>query len=471
VLGGVGVALTKNGTGMATLSGNNTYTGATTLNAGTLSVGADANLGSGNALVFNGGTLQITGAALTTYSSGLIGNHTVTLTATKTVGLDIADPGNTFTVSTNMTQGTGGLTKSGVGTLVLAGINTYNGTTTISAGTLQFASAASLYTSNNTLWTASKVIVNSGATLALNVGGSGEFSTGNVTTLLTNLGGLGGSVNNSGLQAGSSIAFDTTNASGGNFTVTNAIANSTGTGGGSIGVNKLGTNALILTGANTYTGKTVISAGTLVLGTTGTIANSSQINLGTAGSQGTLDVTAKSAFTFGTGQILAGYGTVNLGAGKTLTVAGGLAPGNSPGITSITGNLELLTSTVTTMELAGAGGVAGTDFDQVKVTGSVAYKGTLTITSYNGWNINQVANYKIFDFASYTGNFDAMSVGGVALTFDSDKTWSGTNAGANYAFTLNDGLLAVTVPEPSTWALLGMGALLLLAVGRRRRTL
>ena len=111
------VAVTKAGTGTWTLGGANTYTGATTLNAGTLSVGASNNLGAAASnLVFNGGTLQITGTALTNFSG--IG-HTVSFNVGQAVGLDVNNAGNTFTVDQALNQTTGGFTKSGNGTAIL----------------------------------------------------------------------------------------------------------------------------------------------------------------------------------------------------------------------------------------------------------------------------------------------------------------------------------------------------------------
>ncbi len=77
-LGGSGAiagatSLTLNGGGTVALNNTNTYTGGTALNAGTLAVGADAFLGTGN-LTFNGGTLDITGS--TAFTSGKVGNLT-----------------------------------------------------------------------------------------------------------------------------------------------------------------------------------------------------------------------------------------------------------------------------------------------------------------------------------------------------------------------------------------------------------
>jgi len=134
------LGVTKANTSEWTLAGTNTYTGTNTLTQGTLSISEDANLGKTNALVFNGGTLRITGTTLNSYVLGQIGTHPVTLMAT-TVGLDIADPANTFTVSTVLNHGSGGLAKAGVGTLVLTATNTYTGTTTISRGTLTLRDA------------------------------------------------------------------------------------------------------------------------------------------------------------------------------------------------------------------------------------------------------------------------------------------------------------------------------------------
>jgi len=127
-------SVTYSGNGSLVLSGTNNYKGATTLTSGVVSVGTAANLGAATApLTFNGGTLRITGTTLTS-TSGI--GHTVSFTAAKSVGLDIADSGNTFTVDQVLNQTTGGLTKLGAGTLVVNQANSYTGATNIEAGKL-----------------------------------------------------------------------------------------------------------------------------------------------------------------------------------------------------------------------------------------------------------------------------------------------------------------------------------------------
>ncbi|MBC7368959.1 MAG: autotransporter-associated beta strand repeat-containing protein [Undibacterium sp.] len=198
-------------------------------------------------------------------------------------------------------------------------------------------------------WTAANIRGLSGATLALNVGGTGEFTTGNVTALLTNL----PTINNNGLKSGSTLGFDTTNASGGTFTLANTIANSTGTGGGALGVIKLGAGTLVLSGANTYTGTTTISAGTLLVN--GSLAAGSAVSVA-------------SGATFG------GSGSVN---GTTTVASGGtLAPGTSPGLLTFGGNLTLNSGSFSTFEIHGT--TRGTTYDAVDVAGLTTYGGTLT---------------------------------------------------------------------------------------------
>ena len=89
-----GGSLNYVGPGTLILTGNNSYTGSTTLSGGELSVAAASALGSGS-LVFSGGTLQITGAALATLSN---------VTGTNfNGGFDIANSANIFTVNANLT--------------------------------------------------------------------------------------------------------------------------------------------------------------------------------------------------------------------------------------------------------------------------------------------------------------------------------------------------------------------------------
>jgi len=164
-LGGTG-GLIKTAAGRLTLSGVNTYTGNTTISAGVLSVatinngGVAGNLGKAtNAaanLVFNGGTLQYTGADAST-------DRNFTINAAKTATFDITT--NNLTVSGASTATTGALTKIGDGTLTLTGANIYTGATAVNEGTL-------LVNGPGSLASGSTVTVNSGGTL----GGTGTIN-------------------------------------------------------------------------------------------------------------------------------------------------------------------------------------------------------------------------------------------------------------------------------------------------------
>ncbi len=137
-----GSGLQKNDVGTLILSGTNSYTGATKISGGTLGVSATNNLGAPAAsLVFDGGTLQITGTVMTNFG------HVVGFTSGKTVTLDINSAGNSFTADQPLAQGGGGLTKVGAGRLVLSSTNTYTGATIINAGTLALSGTGTI---NNT---------------------------------------------------------------------------------------------------------------------------------------------------------------------------------------------------------------------------------------------------------------------------------------------------------------------------------
>lgn len=165
IISGAG-ALTKDtsASSVLTLSNTNTYTGVTTMTAGTISVatigdgGAAGNLGqatnaAGN-IVFNGGTLQYTGATAST-------DRNFTINAATTGTIDITT--NTLTMSGADTATTGALTKIGSGALILSGTNLHTGATTVTAGTLLV---------NGSLASGSAVAVNSGGTL----GGTGTVN-------------------------------------------------------------------------------------------------------------------------------------------------------------------------------------------------------------------------------------------------------------------------------------------------------
>ncbi len=122
VISGSG-SLTKIGTGSLTLSGTNTYSGGTTISAGTLIINSDANLG------ISFGPVSIGTATLQTNAPGITSSRSYSLTGAATINTTT----QTDTISGPI-GGSGSLTVSGGGTLILTGTNFYSGGTTISAG-------------------------------------------------------------------------------------------------------------------------------------------------------------------------------------------------------------------------------------------------------------------------------------------------------------------------------------------------
>lgn len=130
------LAVTQSGSGTTILSGNNTYTGATVINAGVVEVSADANLGSGNLTL--GGEL-LTSANFTT-------SKTVTLSSNAAI---LAAANVTTAIYNGAIGGSDMLTvgdSTNQDTVVLAGNNTYTGDTTITSSTLAVGSLTALST-------------------------------------------------------------------------------------------------------------------------------------------------------------------------------------------------------------------------------------------------------------------------------------------------------------------------------------
>ncbi len=192
--------------------------------------------------------------------------------------LTFANTQNSFTsvgaISNN--GGTGGVinvVKTGAFVQGLGATNTYTGTTAIQGGRLSFLKQLALYNNTPASWTPANITVGSTAILGLAVGGTGEFTAADVETLITNL-----SVSNgNGLKAGSSLFLNVTV----DTTITTPLANSTGTTGGFIGLEKVGTAKLTLAGANSYSGNTTITGGTLHLNAPNTANEASTVTIAT----------------------------------------------------------------------------------------------------------------------------------------------------------------------------------------------
>jgi len=136
-----GGAFTKAGTGTLTLSGANTYTGATTVAAGTILLGAAERLSDSTALTVQAGAAFNLNSYAETVAT-IAGGGSIELGAAPAAG--ITSVGNASSTFSGVLSGAGSLTKLGTGVLTLSGANSYQGATTVNAGTLVAQSDSAL---------------------------------------------------------------------------------------------------------------------------------------------------------------------------------------------------------------------------------------------------------------------------------------------------------------------------------------
>ena len=404
-LGGAG-SLTLKGGGTLTLSNTNSYSGTTTVSAGTLKVSHASALGTtaGGTVVSTSGALNISGVsigaeALSLAGSGvggtgaLLGTGTSSLSGAITLADDVSigGTGNTLTLSGAIGESGGvrALTKVGTGTLVLSAANTYSGATTVSAGTLSVTQADGLGT------TAAGTSVSSGAALNINGVAVGAEAVSITGTGISSAGALTGTGTASLSGAITLFGNSSIGGTGNTFTLSGIIGES----GGARTLTKAGSGTLILSGANTYSGATTVSAGTLSVShadALGTTVAGTTVSSGAALNINGVSIGAEALTISGTGissaGALTGTGTSSLSGAVTLAANSSIGgTGNTltlSGIIGESGGTRTLTKVGTgTLILSGAntyGGTTTVSAGTLRATTSASSLGSGTLALSGG---------------------------------------------------------------------------------------
>ena len=400
--------ITKVGNGTLTLSGINTYGGATAINGGTLAL-------SGNGSIASSSGVNLAAAGATFDIAGSTGNQIIqdlsgVAGSIVTLGANSLTVGSMWNEATfdGVIGGTGGLIKQRYGTLILTGANTYTGGTTITGGTLKISA-------DNNLGDASGTLTIGGTSRLMTMA---SFTISRSATLN---GGLG--------------AFDV--ATGTTLTYSGAI-------GGPGRLGKYGGGTMVLTNVSTYSGETLVEAGSLALSGAGSIAASSSLIMGGFG--GIFDISqttggASISLLQSLGVIEAGV--IKLGA-KTLTVTtggyfygtiqdGGLGGGAGGGLSLASGASLTLYGTNTysgattidgnaTLELSGSGSLASSSGVHLAAAGA-----TFNIAGSSG-------NQTIQDLTGVAGSLVTLGANSLTAGTSNSTTFGGVISG-NGGFT------------------------------------
>ncbi len=340
--------LVMSGTGTLVLANTNSYTGSTTMQAGVVSVSRDNNLGVSSAgLIFQGGTLEMT--------KPVVSSRSVTMGGMGTLQ---ADTGTSALLG--VISGTGPIQITGAGKMQFVNTNTYTGTTNIlNGGTLQIfvpanISPATINLNNGTLELLplfggstlpnSIAVTASGGTLKSDVAANGIVT-------------LGGAISTAGTFALGVV----------NDSTLKVPVNITGAG----GMTKLGIGKMVLSGgANTYSGPTTVSKGTLVVDGT---------------------ITA-SPMTVASGAKLMGTGTT-----AAVSLSGIVAPGHSIG-TLHAGNFTFNPGSRYDLE------ISDTTSDLIASSATVSIDGGTVKLLNGGFTYPAVASYTLITGTTVTKN-------------------------------------------------------------------
>ena len=375
------------------MGGNNSYSGGTTISTGTLQVDSNSALGTGFLAITPSGTgvLDLNGKVLQV--GALSGNSTAIIESNSgAASLTTSSTSNT-TYAGTIRDGSGvvGLTKAGSGIFTLSGSNSNTGTTNVNGGVLALGNASALAGGGN--------ITFGGGTLQYSASNTQDYSSRIKTS-------------------GSAVSIDT---NGQNVTFASAI-DSSNTG----GLNKTGAGTLFVNGVNTYTGDTLVEAGTL--GGNGTIA-----------------------------------GLVTVGTNAFIS------PGSAAGTTGnlSVGSLDLTPGGTALMSISGTG--AGL-FDQIVAASSVNFSNGILNIDFTQNGFQNFDFWQLFSGSSLSGDLSQVNLSGsYAGTFVNllNGEWKADIGGGQSLSFYEDNSHAwggkflagqlVLVPEPSTFIIAGIG--------------